>query len=100
MTAERPASPPIPEHVRLQLPEWSPLMRKVRRAMHRGYVSEASIGYAVDADAWSTRGALELLALIGEIEMSQDARWKGLTSATTKAGSMARAEAQARERTA
>ncbi len=90
--------PPFPEHVRQQLPEWGPAMRKIRHALLRGYSSEAAIGYETDLDAWTAHGALELLALTGEVEMIKDAKWRGRTTATTRSGTEARKEAQQRER--
>ncbi len=81
---------PIPEHVRAHLPEWGPAMRAVRRALKRGRTSEAAIGYATELDAWTVRAALELLALLGEVEQVKDARWKGLTLDTIRYGSARR----------
>ncbi len=90
--------PPFPEHVRQQLPEWGPAMRKVRHALLRGFASESSIGYETDLDAWTCRAALELLALVDEVELVKDAKWRGRSSRTTRAGTRARRDAQERER--
>ena len=88
---------PIPKHVREQLPEWGPAMRAVRRALKRGSTSEAAIGYATDLDAWTVRASLELLALVGEVELARDARWRGLTLDTARYGGAHRKRLQAEE---
>lgn len=71
-------------------PEWRSVSGKVGRALRRGYTSEESIASAARLDLRTTRAALELLGLVGQVEQVRRARWRGLTLYTARYGSRTR----------
>lgn len=70
--------------------EWRSISVKVVRALRRGYTSEESIANAARLDPHTTRAALKLLGLVGQVEQVRRARWHGLTLQTARYGSRTR----------
>ncbi len=77
---------PLPAALHEHIPEFTSAMRKVRSAMKSGRTSERAILAHTGLDSWTLRATLELLALLGEVELRRDSRWRGIGLTTARYG--------------